>query len=146
MNLLKRFVSLPQITTSNLLKTTSSLVKPPTSLTPRTKHIALKYHHFRKWVDSKDIEISYVRGLQPVARLQGADLSGEGVRVVQVGDWCWRGLYSMCTTPRGLFIPLCLARSLPPAPAQESTPYVRLPRSANEFIALHSHRFEPTTT
>ena len=29
--------------------------------TPRTKHIALKYHHFRKWVDSKDIEISYVR-------------------------------------------------------------------------------------
>jgi len=29
--------------------------------TPRTKHIALKYHHFRKWVQSKQIEIQYVR-------------------------------------------------------------------------------------
>ena len=29
--------------------------------TPRTKHIALKYHHFRRFVESKDIEIQYVR-------------------------------------------------------------------------------------
>ena len=27
---------------------------------PRTKHIALKYHHFRSFVNSKQIEIKYV--------------------------------------------------------------------------------------
>ncbi|EJK58187.1 hypothetical protein THAOC_21711, partial [Thalassiosira oceanica] len=29
--------------------------------TPRTKHIALKYHHFRNFVESKEIAIQYVR-------------------------------------------------------------------------------------
>ena len=28
---------------------------------PRTKHIALKYHHFRSFVNSKQIEIQYIR-------------------------------------------------------------------------------------
>ncbi len=28
--------------------------------TPRTKHIALKYHHFWSFVDSKKIQISYI--------------------------------------------------------------------------------------
>lgn len=28
--------------------------------TPRTQHIALKYHHFREWVESKKIAIQYV--------------------------------------------------------------------------------------
>ena len=27
---------------------------------PRTKHIALKYHHFRSFVDSKQIEVQYI--------------------------------------------------------------------------------------
>ncbi len=35
--------------------------------TPRTKHIALKYHHFRSFVDSKRIRIEYVRSEDQLA-------------------------------------------------------------------------------
>lgn len=35
--------------------------------TPRTKHIALKYHHFRHWVDNNLIEVVHVRTTEQIA-------------------------------------------------------------------------------
>ena len=38
-----------------------------TKFTPRTKHIALKYHHFKSYVDSKRIRIEYIRSEDQLA-------------------------------------------------------------------------------
>ena len=35
--------------------------------TPKTKHIALKYHHFRAYVDSKRIQVTYIRSEDQLA-------------------------------------------------------------------------------
>ena len=43
-----------------------ALAKCP-KMNPRTKHIALKYHHFRKYVEEKIIGISYIETNEQVS-------------------------------------------------------------------------------
>ena len=43
--------------------------------TPRTKHIALKYHHFRSYVKKEEIEIEYCRTEDQKADLRTKPLS-----------------------------------------------------------------------
>ena len=42
-------------------------VSKTSKMTPRTKHIALKYHHFRSFVTSGAIDIQYVNTKEQVA-------------------------------------------------------------------------------
>ena len=51
------------------------LVKMP-RLRPRTKHIALKYHHFREHVRTKTISVTYIDTKDQVADIFTKALSG----------------------------------------------------------------------
>ena len=49
-------------------QSTIAVAKAP-SMLPRTKHIALKYHHFRQFVLNGDIDIRYVNMIEQLGDL-----------------------------------------------------------------------------
>ena len=78
MNLLKEFEQVipvseikPEVRCKVFEDNTSciSVAKAPT-MTPRTKHIALKYHHFRSFViKTGEIVINYIKTTEPTAEI-----------------------------------------------------------------------------
>lgn len=85
MNLLKEFKKVipvskikPQVKCKVFEDNTSCITAAKAlSMKPRTKHIALKYHHFRSFVKSGEIEISYIKTTEQTADILTKPLSVE---------------------------------------------------------------------
>ena len=85
MNLLKEFEKVlpitkiqPKVKCKVFEDNTSciSVAKAP-NMTPRTKHIALKYHHFRSFIRSGAIDIRSISTTEQTADILTKPLSGE---------------------------------------------------------------------
>ena len=85
MNILEEFKQvlfipdIPPIVKCKVFEDNTSCIKVATapSMTPRTKHIALKYHHFRSFVKSGQIEIFSIGTTEQTADIFTKPLSGD---------------------------------------------------------------------
>ena len=70
---------IPPFVKCKVFEDTTSCIKVVTapSMTPRTKHIALKYHHFRSFVKSGQIEIFSIGTTEQTADIFMKPLSGD---------------------------------------------------------------------
>lgn len=91
MNLLEEIKSLIPITEQTptvkckIFEDNQSCIKvaKAPSMTPRTKHIALKYHHFRTFVQNGTVEISAIGTKEQIADILTKPISGEQFRYLR---------------------------------------------------------------